>query len=120
MSQFFSSEASLRQRYQTIGRSLRFQATSDAEWQIWRQTLRSRIRELQGLHRLVPTAPNPRITETVACDGYRRERVELETEPGVIMPLYVLIPDTLNGSAPGILAPHGHASGCNLAVAGIR
>ncbi len=120
MTQFFSAEAALRQRYQAVGRRLRFQAEAHDEWQLWRQTLRDRIRELQGVDRLVPTAPNPRITETIACDGYRRERVEIDTEPGVTMPFYVLIPDKLNGTAPGVLAPHGHASGGKYAVAGIR
>ena len=120
MTPFFTSEASLRQRFQTVGGGLRFQATPQSQWQIWRQALRSKISELQGLHRLVPTAPNPRITETVACDGYQRQRVEIDTEPGVTMPLYVLIPDGLTGTAPGLLAPHGHASGGKYAVAGIR
>ena len=120
MAPFFTAEASLRQRFQTVGSGLRFQATSQTQWQIWRQALRSKISELQGLHRLVPTAPNPRITETVVCDGYQRQRVEIDTEPGVTMPLYVLIPDGLTGTAPGVLAPHGHASGGKYAVAGIR
>ncbi|HRW10363.1 MAG TPA: alpha/beta hydrolase family protein [Caldilineaceae bacterium] len=120
MTQFFSTEAALRQRFQTIGRRLSLQADSQETWQLWRQALRSRIRELQGVDRLVPTAPNPRITETVACDGYRRERVEIDTEPGVTMPVYVLIPDDLPGTAPGVLAPHGHSSGGKYAVAGIR
>ncbi|MEZ4680545.1 MAG: alpha/beta hydrolase family protein [Caldilineaceae bacterium] len=120
MTQFFSTEAALRQRFQTIGRRLSLQADSQEAWQLWRQALRSRIRELQGVDRLVPTAPNPRITETVACDGYRRERVEIDTEPGVTMPVYVLIPDDLPGTAPGVLTPHGHSSGGKYAVAGIR
>jgi dienelactone hydrolase len=119
MTQFFRSEAALQQRFRTIGRGLGFKATNPLDWQIWRQTLRAQIRELQGLHRLIPAPLNPRITETVPCDGYRRQRVEIDTEPGVTMPLYVLIPDDLRGSAPGVLAPHGHSSGGKLAVAGI-
>ncbi|MEZ4658835.1 MAG: alpha/beta hydrolase family protein [Caldilineaceae bacterium] len=120
MTSLFQTEMYFRQRYQTVGRGLRFQAQTHGEWQLWRQTLRSRIREWQGLHRLVPTVPNPRITETVQCDGYRRQRVEIDTEPGVTMPFYVLIPDQLQGAAPGVLALHGHASGGKYAVAGIR
>ena len=120
MTQLFQSEASLRQRFRGLARGLGFQATNRDDWQVWRQTLRGKIRELQGLHRMLPTPLNQRITESVQCAGYRRQRVEIDTERGVTMPLYVLIPDGLAGTAPGVLAPHGHASGGKLAVAGIR
>jgi dienelactone hydrolase len=59
------------------------------------------------------------VTETAQCDGYRRERVEIDTEPGVVMSLYVLVPDGLTGAAPGVIAAHGHDSGGKLSVAGI-
>ena len=65
---------------------------------------------------------DPVITERVACSGYTRERVLIQTEPGVIMPLYVLIPDNLapGERRPAVLAPHGHSSGGKSAVAGRR
>ncbi len=119
MSELFQTEQYFRNRYRAIGRGLRFQATSVEEWRIWQQALRARIHELQGIGRLIPTPPNPRITESVQCDGYVRQRVEIETEPGVVMPFYVLIPDQLEGTAPAVIAPHGHASGGKLAPAGI-
>ena len=118
MTQLFQSEAYLHRRFQTIGRAMRFRAESSAEWQIWRQELRAKIHELLGLQRMIPTALNPRISETVQCTGYRRQRVEIDTEPGITMPLYVLIPDTLagtpNGTAPAVIAAHGHGSGRQL------
>ncbi|MEZ4866530.1 MAG: alpha/beta hydrolase family protein [Caldilineaceae bacterium] len=120
MSNLFQTETYFQQRFQATARSRAFRAQTLDEWRFWQQSLRGRIRELQGLHRLLPTPMNPRITETVQCDGYRRERVEIDTEPGVTMPFYVLIPDRLTGTAPAVLAPHGHSSGGKLAVAGIR
>lgn len=119
MPTLFSSEAYLRGRFQASARSLGFRAATVEAHAVWRQDLRGRLRELLGLHRLVPTAPHPRVTETVQCAGYRRERVEIDTEPGVTMPLYVLIPDGLTAPVPGLLAPHGHGSGGKLAVAGV-
>jgi dienelactone hydrolase len=119
MSQLFQTEQYFRNRYQVEGRALRFQAKSVEEWRIWQQALRARIEELQGLRRLIATPPNPRITEEVQCDGYMRQRVEIDTEPGVVMPFYVLIPNQLNGTAPAVLAPHGHSSGGKLAPVGI-
>ena len=116
---FFQTEDYFRQRIRTGGRSLGFRAKSIDEWRVWRQDLRGRLTELLGVHRLIATDPNPRITETVQCDGYRRQRVEIDTEPGVTMPFYVLIPDGLTGSAPGVIAAHGHSSGGKLAPAGL-
>lgn len=120
MTHLFQTEQYFRQRFQAAGRSLGFKASTEAEWQVWRQNLRARLRELIGLDKLIATSMNPRLTETVQCDGYRRERVEIDTEPGVTMPLYVLIPDNLKGTATGLIAAHGHASGGKLAVVGLR
>src|SRR5262245_27133641 len=120
MTQLFQSEATLRARFQAVSRELGFRATTLDEWRFWRQALRAKIRELQGIDRLTPTALNPRLTETVRCDGYTRQRVEIDTEPGVTMPLYVLIPEGLSGTAPGVIAAHGHSSGGKLSPAGVR
>lgn len=120
MTQLYQTAAYLKSRFQATGRRLRFQAQTRAEWRFWQQTLRSTIREYQGVDRHLAAPMNPRITETVQCDGYQRQRVEIDTEPGVTMPFYVLLPDNLQGTAPAVLAPHGHASGGKYAVAGIR
>lgn len=120
MTQLFQTEQYFRNRFAVASRSLGFAAASTDEWRIWRQDLRARLRELIGLQRLLPTDPNPRLTEAVACGGYQRRRIEIDTEPGVTMPFYMLIPDNLEGAAPGIIAAHGHSSGGKLAVAGIR
>jgi dienelactone hydrolase len=114
------TEQYFKNRFRGTARRLAFRATTVEEWKFWRQTLRARVRELQGLHRLLPAPLHPRITEAVPCDGYQRQRVEIDTEPGVTMPLYVLIPDDLDGTAPGIIAAHGHSSGGKLAPAGVR
>src|SRR4029079_12152421 len=98
--------------------SLHFQATNADDWRFWHQALRSRIRELQGIGRLLPAPLNPSITERVQCDAHMRERVEIDTEPDVVMPFYVLIPDKLQGTTPAVLALHGHRNGGKLAPAG--
>jgi hypothetical protein len=53
-------------------------------------------------------------------DGYTRERVVLQTEPGIWMPVYVLIPDGIGAGErrPAVIAPHGHASAGKYSVAG--
>lgn len=116
----YQTEQYFRERFQVTSRSLGLKAETVEELRVWRQALRAKIRELIGLHRLIPTDPNPRITETVQCEGYTRQRVEIDTEPGVTMPFYVLIPDNLTGPVPGVIAAHGHSSGGKYAPAGIR
>ena len=79
-------------------------------------------RRTLGLDTMAEAPLDPVITERVACAGYTRERVLIQTEPGVVMPLYVLIPDGLmpGERRPAVLAPHGHSSGGKYAVAGRR
>jgi dienelactone hydrolase len=119
MTTFYTSEAALKARYDAVQRQLGFRARSVDEWRIWRRELQAVLRQLLGLDRLTPAPLNPRVTEVTPCEGYRRERVEIDTEPGVTMPLYVLIPDGLTATAPAVLALHGHDSAGKLPVAGV-
>jgi hypothetical protein len=119
MAQLYQTEQYFRNRFRVTGRAMRFQATRIEDWRIWQQELRARIQELLGVRRLLATPLNPRITESVPCDGYTRQRVEIDTEPGVVMPLYVLIPEQLESTSPAVIAAHGHSSGGKLAVAGV-
>jgi dienelactone hydrolase len=116
----YGSADYLRNRFETTGRRSCFSAADVDGWRVWRGQLRSTIKDLVGLDRMERTPLHPRITETVQCEGYRRERVEIDTEPGVVMPLYVLVPDGLRGTVPAILAPHGHLSGGKYATTGRR
>ena len=117
---FYQSQYYLKSRIGSIGRSLGFRADTVGAWRIWRQELLAAMREALGVVRMVPTDPNPRLTDEVQREGYRRQRVEIDTEPGVTMPLYVLIPDGLAGAAPGLICPHGHGSGGKVCPAGCR
>jgi len=117
--QLYASEPQLARRLAAVGRGLAFDCRSRAEWAIWRAQLQGKLRELLGIDHLVPTDPHPRVTEAVPEDGYIRQRVEIDTEPGVTMPLYVLIPDRLSGPASAVIAPHGHGSGGKVSPAGV-
>ena len=58
-------------------------------------------------------------TQEVADLGpLRREKIEIETEPGLWVPFYVFIPKGLEKPAPAILVFHGHSSG-KIETAGI-
>jgi dienelactone hydrolase len=50
------------------------------------------------------------VLESVACDGYRREKILFNTTPDIRVPAYVLIPDGLKKPAPAIVALHDHGA----------
>lgn len=78
-----------------------------------RVTREDRLEYLQSLVDPFDTVDDPKVVELeqVACDGYRRDRIELEVLPGVRFSAYVLEPDGLTGPAPAALAVHGHGYG---------
>jgi hypothetical protein len=93
-----------------------------AEHRRWRDELRARLRRITGVDTMRTCPLEPQVTERVSLDGYTRERVLLHTEPGIVMPTYVLIPDDVvpGEPRPTVLAPHGHSSGGKYAPAGRR
>ena len=90
--------------------------TGDAEaFAAWRQDAARRLATLLG-----PT-PEPvdldiETTESVACEGYRRDRVVFDVEATMSVPAYLLVPDDRDGPGSAVLAVHGHGPGKAQAV----
>ena len=110
----------MRRRWDAVGRKLAFSAQSEAEWKAWRRKTLRRLRSLTGYDTMVKAPLTPRITEELDFGDYRRQHVIIQTEPGVLMPFYVLIPKGAKPPYPVVIAPHGHSSGGKLAVVGAR
>ena len=112
----------LLRRFDHVGRKLRFDATTRQQWRAWRNKTRRKLKALTGFDTMQTCPLRPRVTETVECDGYTRQRIEIQTEPGVVMPLYALVPADLKQGErrAAALCPHGHASGGKYAPAGRR
>ncbi len=110
----------LERRWETVGRKLAFKAGTVSGWRTWRRRTLDKLRELTGYDTMKKAPLEPKITEELDFGGYRRQRVEIRTEPGVIMPLYVLIPRGIKKPAPAIIALHGHFMGGKAAIAGCR
>jgi dienelactone hydrolase len=109
----------LRARFDETGRALRFAGATPADVAAWRETARAKLRELLGIPTMQSAPLNPKVTETVDCGEYTRERVEIQTEPGIVMPVYVLVPKTGTKPFPTMIATHGHGGGGKVAVAGV-
>jgi dienelactone hydrolase len=84
----------------------------------WRERCRTRLGRLLG-----PSPPRVPLeletTESVACDGYRRDRIVFDTEETMSVPSYLLVPTGRIQPGPAVLAAHGHGPGkalvCGLA-----
>jgi dienelactone hydrolase len=118
--QYYTTMPYLLARYEAISRQMGFCAATAQEHQAWQAALRARLRRIAGIDTMVTCPLEPKVTERLTLDGYVRERVLVQTEPGIMMPVYVLIPE---GLAPGerrpvVIAPHGHASAGKYAPAG--
>ncbi len=116
----FQTHPHMQERWAQIDRILAFSCRRRKDVAQWRSKTVRKLKQLTGYDTLQPAILAPRITEKKVFDGYIRQRVEIQTEPGVVMTLYALVPTNLSGPHPAVLAPHGHSSGGKLAVAGCR
>jgi dienelactone hydrolase len=120
--QYYTTMEYLLARYDVLARQLGHRATTLDEHDRWRHELRARLRQITGIDTMLQCDLLPEITERVVLDGYLRERVLIQTEPGVVMPVYVLVPGDLapGEQRPAVIAPHGHSSGGKFSPAGRR
>ena len=116
----YMSEPRLLKRFDEVGRAMAFRAKTPAQAKAWRQRLTRKLRELTGYDTFRAAPLKPKVTGEERFDDFIRQRVEIQTEPGVIMPLYVIIPRAGKGPFPAVIAPHGHGSGGKYSPAGRR
>lgn len=104
-----------------VGRTVRFTADPlPADPAAWQAEFRSALAESLGVPVQPPATPVPaRVTEALDVGVYRRERVELEVEPGTWAPAYVFVP-THERPVAIVLALHGHGPGKSLTVGHTR
>jgi dienelactone hydrolase len=119
---YFTTLDYLRARFDATGRRLALKAQRADELEQWQHEVRAILVHTLGLDTMRMPNQQPRLTEQVELDGYVRQRIEIETEPGVVMPIFALVPLHLRPGErrPCMIAPHGHGSGGKLAVAGRR
>jgi dienelactone hydrolase len=85
--------------------------TDDAEaFAAWRPRAARRLTELLGP---VPEPVDPAVetTESVACEGFRRDRIVFDVEATMSVPAYLLVPDGRQVPGSAVLAVHGHGPG---------
>lgn len=112
----------LQKRFDRYGRQNGFCAGSREEYSAWKTRLRELLSGLLGMQYMESCPLMPVTEERVALpEGIVREKIRIQVEPGVWMPVYILIPPARE---PGkkqkcVLAPPGHMGAGKYAVAGL-
>ena len=107
----FDPVAYARDLYAAAPRQLRFGARSRREAEAWQKTLRSKLTELVGGFPNTRSPLRPITLETRAFDGYRREKVVFDSQPGVSVLAYLLLPEKVRQPAAVMICVPGHGRG---------
>jgi hypothetical protein len=94
---------------------LSFRSDYQGGFAAWQRDARKKLVDLLGLDRIERDAgdhkPVVRLEKPVQEEGYHRRRGEIETEPGVTIPFWLLTPnDGTKATRPLAICAHGHDS----------
>lgn len=117
---YYTSTGHLLEVYDRESRKLGLKAESIAEYEEWKKAARARLSDITGICRMEKCGLKAQRLESVQMDGYRRDKMLIQTEPDVWMPFYVLIPDGIKPGEkrPCMIAPHGHGSAGKFSPSG--
>ena len=103
------------------GRQKAFRAETIEQYQVWKEEVRAILWDILGLKYMENCDLEPKLMEITQLEGITREKILIQVEPKVWMPVYILIPDKpliTQGKKRVIIAPHGHSSAGKYAIAG--
>jgi len=89
----------------------RFAARTPAQGRAWQVRTRRALGQTLGLSLLRTTPLAPKKLESVDRGDHLREKLLLRTAPGVVMPVYLLLPKKAPRPLPVVVAFHGHGYG---------
>ena len=107
----FDPVAFSRDLYAAAPRRLRFQARRRGEAEAWQRTLHAKLTELVGGFPAERSPLRPKLLQTRAFPGYRREQIVFDSRPGVTVLAYVLMPTAAKTPAPTMICVPGHGRG---------
>lgn len=88
-----------------------FEAETKEEYWKWKDALRKRLWEISGMDRCVSCDPVHEFVRTDTMGELEAEYHTLQTEPGIVMPFYLMRPKKQEGKHPMLVIPHGHGGG---------
>lgn len=116
----FQTRSYLQNRWKQVGRELGFTCKTREDLNKWRRKTIRTLKHITGYDTMIPAKANAKVTEELDFEHFVRQRVEITTEPGIVMPMFVLLPKGKKPPYTAMMAPHGHSSGGKLAVTGCR
>ncbi len=122
INRFYTSLSHIGKVYDRFARKDSFKGKNKDEFVSWKDKTRNTLKELIGLDRMEDCTLKSIIEERVVLDnGITREKVIIQVEPDVWMPMYILIPDGCknNKQAKCYIAPCGHMGGGKYSIAGV-
>lgn len=118
---FYTSIGHMHRVYDKQARRDGLRAGNAEEFWGWREKSRTKLQLLLGMDKLMPADLKPIVEERKVVDeGIVREKVIIQTEPDIWMPVFILIPENChnNPDARVFIAPCGHLGGGKYSVAG--
>ena len=92
--QYYGSRKGMLAKYDRLARKDAFTGASAEEFEQWGKQARKTLGKLLGLENMEKCPLEPKVLERVeAAEGILREKVLLQVEPEVYMPVYILIPE---------------------------
>ena len=90
---FYGSLKGMQDKFDKYARQDAFAGSTREEWEAWKETSRETLKDLLGWKYMETCDLDPRVEEVVELEnGIRREKVIIQVEPEVYMPMYILIP----------------------------
>lgn len=117
---FYSTLQAMQTRFDFQPRADRLLARTLEEYIPWKQHTQALLAKLIGLPNMQTCDLQPQTLEIVNLpNGITREKILIQAEPGIFMPVFVLIPKKIRpGNLQCFIALHGHQSAGKFSVAG--
>ena len=126
VTKYYTCLEAMQKKFDSMERPYRFTANTKNEYKEWKERTHKKLTELIGLDKMDRCIFDAKTLESVKLDnGITREKVVIQTELGVYMPMYILIPSKENqkyakrtGKPLCFIALPGHGAGGKESVAG--
>ncbi|WP_099468690.1 dienelactone hydrolase family protein [Konateibacter massiliensis] len=117
--QYYTSIEHLKKKFDE-GRKSKFTGKTQEEFESWKANTRELLKKLIGLDKMESCDLEARTVEIIQPEeGITREKVIIQVEPGVYMPIFILIPDEKNEDQISYcLALPGHTGAGKYSIAG--
>ncbi len=123
INRFYTCLTRMQREYDKYARQNGMRAKTREEFLGWKEKTKAKLIRMLGMDRMEMCNIKPIVAERVAIDeDIIREKVIIQTEPDVWMPMYILIPESCrnNKNAQCYIAPCGHQGAGKYSVAGVR